>query len=149
MESAKDSLYVSCVTISKETNVIQPTSDMLHHRSVCGAFTSLSQYRAPVQTCHRHARHRFCCLAEGRSNFVSTSTSTVQLRITTRKLLKQLSSLELAIGELAAIAGLSVVGSLIKQNEAPQYYVQNFPGLLPPAPPQTETLSFECRASEH
>lgn len=48
--------------------------------------------------------------------------------MTSRRVLKQLSSLELAIGELAAIAGFSVVGTLIKQNEPPEYYVQNFPG---------------------
>ena len=51
-----------------------------------------------------------------------------QLRITTKKVLKQLSSLNLAIGELAAIAGLSVVGTVIKQNEAAEFYVQNYPG---------------------
>lgn len=56
------------------------------------------------------------------------SSGRQQLRVTTRKILKQLSSLQLAIGELAAIAGLSVIGTIVKQNESIEYYVQHYPG---------------------
>lgn len=59
---------------------------------------------------------------------VTGSSGGQQLRITTKKVLKQLSSLNLAIGELAAIAGLSVIGTVIKQNETAEFYAQNYPG---------------------
>ncbi|KAH0445892.1 hypothetical protein IEQ34_025272 [Dendrobium chrysotoxum] len=57
------------------------------------------------------------------------SSGPQQLRITSRRILKQLSSLKLAIVELALIAALSAVGTVIKQNEASEYYLQAYPGL--------------------
>jgi hypothetical protein len=56
------------------------------------------------------------------------SSGNLQLKITSRKVLKQLSSLRLAIAELATIAGLSAIGTVVKQNESVEFYVQNFPG---------------------
>ena len=41
--------------------------------------------------------------------------------------LRQLSDLRLAIYELAVIAALSAVGTVIPQNKAMEYYVQNYP----------------------
>lgn len=41
--------------------------------------------------------------------------------------MKQLSSLKLAIAELATIAGLSAIGTIVKQNESVEFYVQNYP----------------------
>eukprot|EP00191_Tetraselmis_sp_GSL018_P011218 CAMPEP_0177606048 /NCGR_PEP_ID=MMETSP0419_2-20121207/17077_1 /TAXON_ID=582737 /ORGANISM="Tetraselmis sp., Strain GSL018" /LENGTH=167 /DNA_ID=CAMNT_0019100339 /DNA_START=118 /DNA_END=617 /DNA_ORIENTATION=- len=50
-----------------------------------------------------------------------------QAKILWRRLIKSLSSLELAIGELAVIAGLSAVGTIIPQNEDVAFYMQNYP----------------------
>ncbi|KAG6552977.1 hypothetical protein Mapa_005314 [Marchantia paleacea] len=44
-----------------------------------------------------------------------------------RRVLRELSSLQLAIGELFAIAGLSALGTIIEQNEAPQFYFDSYP----------------------
>ena len=66
-----------------------------------------------------------------------------QLRITTKKVLKQLSSLNLAIGELAAIAGLSVIGTVIKQNETAEFYTQNYPGNALRLPSVQPSLLFQ------
>ncbi|KAL2635224.1 hypothetical protein R1flu_006703 [Riccia fluitans] len=44
-----------------------------------------------------------------------------------RKILRELSSLQLAIGELFAIAGLSALGTILEQNEAPQFYFDAYP----------------------
>lgn len=41
--------------------------------------------------------------------------------------LRQLSDLRLAIYELAVIAGLSAVGTVIPQNKAMEYYMENYP----------------------
>ena len=60
------------------------------------------------------------------SSFASSGST--QLRITSKRILKQLSSLKLAIAELAAIAALSSIGTVIKQNESSEYYLQTYPG---------------------
>ncbi len=89
-------------------------------------------FQAP--NCRRHSVW-VCRSSSGAS--VTGSSGRQQLRITTKKVLKQLSSLNLAIGELAAIAGLSVIGTIIKQNETAEFYIQNYPGIsrcLPPFP---------------
>jgi len=44
-----------------------------------------------------------------------------------KKTTKSLSSLPLAIAELAVIAALSAVGTIIEQEKAPIYYIQNYP----------------------
>mmetsp|Transcript_27118 Transcript_27118/g.68229 ORF Transcript_27118/g.68229 Transcript_27118/m.68229 type:complete len:543 (-) Transcript_27118:140-1768(-) len=53
----------------------------------------------------------------------SASTATILWRRT----LRSLSSLNLAIGELAVIAGLSAIGTVIPQNQAVSFYIQNYP----------------------
>lgn len=50
----------------------------------------------------------------------------LSLKIFTRKVVRQLSSLPLAISELFAIAGLSAIGTVIQQGESPEFYFQNF-----------------------
>jgi len=70
-----------------------------------------------------------CPICRSSGDAASTGSSgNLQLRITTRKALKQLSSLKLAIAELATIAGLSAIGTIVKQNESVEFYVQNYPG---------------------
>ena len=49
------------------------------------------------------------------------------LKIVRKSILRQLASLPLALGEMALVAGLSVIGTLIDQNEAPAYYIQHYP----------------------
>ncbi len=49
------------------------------------------------------------------------------LRTLRKRLLKQLSSLPLAIGELFVLAGLSSVGTVIDQNETAEFYQQMYP----------------------
>lgn len=48
-----------------------------------------------------------------------------------RKLVRSLASLPLAIAELAVIAGLSAVGTVITQGERPAWYFENFPDSNP------------------
>ena len=81
----------------------------------------------PFQSPRQRKQHLCICRSSSEAS-VTGSSGGQQLRITTKKVLKQLSSLNLAIGELAAIAGLSVIGTVIKQNEAAEFYVQNYPG---------------------
>ena len=49
------------------------------------------------------------------------------LKIVQKSILRQLASLPLAVGEMGLVAALSVVGTLIAQNEAPAYYVEHYP----------------------
>ena len=49
------------------------------------------------------------------------------LKIVRKSILRQLASLPLALGEMGLIAALSVIGTLIDQNEAPAYYIQHYP----------------------
>jgi len=49
------------------------------------------------------------------------------MRTLRKRLLKQLSSLPLAIGELFVLAGLSAVGTVIDQNETADFYQQMYP----------------------
>ncbi|KAL4427842.1 hypothetical protein ABPG75_001931 [Micractinium tetrahymenae] len=49
------------------------------------------------------------------------------LRQLSRRLLKQLANLKLAIAELAVIGALSAVGTVIKQGEPYAYYAENYP----------------------
>ena len=49
------------------------------------------------------------------------------LRTLRKRLLKQLASLPLAIGELFVLAGLSAVGTVIDQNETADFYQQMYP----------------------
>eukprot|EP00884_Botryococcus_braunii_P008588 jgi/Botrbrau1/17730/Bobra.0166s0151.1 len=44
-----------------------------------------------------------------------------------RILLRRLSSLPLAIGELAVIAALCALGTIIEQNKSVEYYMENYP----------------------
>jgi hypothetical protein len=44
-----------------------------------------------------------------------------------KRVLRPLANIKLAIAELAAIAVLSSVGTVIEQNKQPMFYVQNFP----------------------
>lgn len=53
------------------------------------------------------------------------------LKILYKRLLKQLSSLPLAIGELLLIAALSSVGTLIEQNKPASYYADLYPNVGP------------------
>jgi hypothetical protein len=48
-----------------------------------------------------------------------------------RKLVRSLASLPLAIAELAVIAALSAVGTVITQGERPSWYLENFPDSNP------------------
>ncbi|CAM6106751.1 unnamed protein product [Calypogeia fissa] len=48
-------------------------------------------------------------------------------RIIWRGTLRRLSSLRLAIAELFVIAGLSALGTIIEQNESPQFYFDSYP----------------------
>ena len=48
-------------------------------------------------------------------------------KILYKRLLRRLSSLPLAIGEMFVIAGLSAVGTVIEQNKPLQYYFDNYP----------------------
>jgi len=44
-----------------------------------------------------------------------------------KKALRPLANIKLAVAELTAIAVLSSIGTVIEQNKAPMFYVQNFP----------------------
>lgn len=46
---------------------------------------------------------------------------------TFKRLIKPFANLKLAIAELAAIAGLSAIGTVIEQNKPDEYYVANYP----------------------
>ncbi|KAK9803576.1 hypothetical protein WJX72_001425 [[Myrmecia] bisecta] len=48
-------------------------------------------------------------------------------KIVWKRALKQLSSLKLAIAEMAVILGLSAVGTIIEQNKPLEFYVENYP----------------------
>ena len=48
-------------------------------------------------------------------------------KILLKRVLKQLSSLKLAIAELAVLAALSSVGTVIEQNKGLEWYQQNYP----------------------
>jgi len=48
-------------------------------------------------------------------------------KILQRRILRWLSTLPLAIGEMAALATLCTVGTVIEQNKAYDYYIQNYP----------------------
>ena len=64
-----------------------------------------------------------CWLADA-----APSTQTLNVYTCTQKsILRQLSSLPLAIGEMSLVAALSVVGTLISQNESPAYYLEHYP----------------------
>ena len=49
------------------------------------------------------------------------------LKILYKRILRRLSSLPLAIGEMFVIAGLSAVGTVIEQNKPIQFYIDNYP----------------------
>lgn len=49
------------------------------------------------------------------------------LKILYKRMLRRLSSLPLAIGEMFVIAGLSAVGTFVEQNKPIQYYIDNYP----------------------
>lgn len=49
------------------------------------------------------------------------------LKIVQKSILRQLASLPLAVGEMSLVAALSVIGTLITQNEAPSYYLEHYP----------------------
>lgn len=56
----------------------------------------------------------------------SVSKSSVA-RIVSKRLLRRLSSLPLAIAEMGIIAALSAVGTIIEQNKPIQFYIDNYP----------------------
>ena len=100
-----------------------------HPLLVCSSVTRRRPFIAEAQKSHANSRRCLRCVCRSLDDAsVTGSSGSLQLRITSKKVLKQLSSLNLAIGELAAIAGLSIIGTLIKQNEAAEYYVQNYSG---------------------
>ena len=100
-----------------------PRSPLLSDTPCCRPFTrSLKLVRVLLRP-----NPRFACKSLNDAS-VTGSSGNEQLRITTRKVLKQLSSLNLAIVELAAIAGLSSIGTIIEQNKPVEFYVQNYPG---------------------
>lgn len=49
------------------------------------------------------------------------------LQIIYKRILKRLSSLPLAVGEMILLAALSAVGTVIDQNKPIQFYVDNYP----------------------
>jgi cytochrome c biogenesis protein len=48
-------------------------------------------------------------------------------RLLSKRLLRRLSSLPLAIAEMGLIAALSAVGTIIEQNKPIQFYIDNYP----------------------
>ena len=86
-----------------------------------------------------HAR-RVCCSSQRRLEQLTSTETSKQFRVAARRVLRQLSSLELAISELTALAGLSAVGTVIKQNEPVEYYVQKYPGQATPLDTASQRL---------
>lgn len=54
-------------------------------------------------------------------------SSVSMLRLLSKRLLRRLSSLPLAIAEMGLIAALSAVGTIIEQNKPIQFYIDNYP----------------------
>ena len=123
-----------CMQAWTETmSLFRVTSDKINirsngHKALTAHCKSVSF--VPFRSRKLSRGRKTCCRCQQRLESSSGSSGSVQLRITSRKILKQLSSLNLAIVELALIAALSGVGTVIKQNESTEYYLQNYPGEL-------------------
>lgn len=92
--------------------------------------TSTASTNATRQQVHQQKRD-----ASASESRASTSSPSLALplpsasasKILFKRVLKQLSSLKLAIAELAVLAALSSVGTVIEQNKGLEWYQENYP----------------------